>query len=147
MINPYGPQRAKTLSDGTLDFTAYQTAQPGVVESGANTQEYFDGRRSGELQAGQAAPAPSAGAKAGVAAAQSAISGGGAEDVAATGLIATGNPYAIAAGLGLSAFSANQKAQQAQKQAEYMAKLQHQQKMIESAREGASAYDRMRNLV
>jgi hypothetical protein len=50
--------------------------------------------------------------------------GGKASDAAAAGLIATGNPYAIGAGLALSTYSGIQKKKQEQKQNKYVAELQ-----------------------
>jgi hypothetical protein len=59
----------------------------------------------------------------GVSAATTLAKGGSAEDAAAAGLMATGNPYAMGAGLGLMAYSTVQKKKQERKQQEYEAKL------------------------
>ena len=59
----------------------------------------------------------------GMGAAQTLAKGGSAEDAAATGLIMTGNPVAMGAGLGLMAYSTVQKNKQAKRQQEYEAKL------------------------
>jgi hypothetical protein len=75
---------------------------------------------------GEEVKAPGAGmdVKAGgMGAAQTLAKGGSAEDAAATGLIMTGNPVAMGAGLGLMAYSTVQKNKQAKRQQEYEAKL------------------------
>jgi hypothetical protein len=75
---------------------------------------------------GEEVKAPGAGfdAKAGgMGAATTLAKGGSAEDAAAAGLMATGNPYAMGAGLGLMAYSTIQKKKQERKQQEYEAKL------------------------
>jgi hypothetical protein len=75
---------------------------------------------------GEEVKAPGAGfdAKAGgMGAATTLAKGGSAEDAAATGLIMTGNPVAMGAGLGLMAYSTVQKNKQAKRQQEYEAKL------------------------
>lgn len=59
----------------------------------------------------------------GMGAAQTLAKGGSAEDAAAAGLIATGNPVAMGAGLGLMTYSTIQKKKQERKQQEYEAKL------------------------
>jgi len=59
----------------------------------------------------------------GLGAAKTLAKGGSAEDAAATGLIMTGNPVAMGAGLGLMAYSTVQKNKQAKRQQEYEAKL------------------------
>lgn len=59
----------------------------------------------------------------GMGAAQTLAKGGSAEDAAAAGLIMSGNPVAMGAGLGLMTYSTIQKKKQAQRQAEYDAKL------------------------
>jgi hypothetical protein len=55
----------------------------------------------------------------GVAAAKSAAKGGSAMDVAGAGLMATGHPAAMAAGLGLMTISGAQKAKQAKNEQKY----------------------------
>jgi hypothetical protein len=66
------------------------------------------------------APSPSFDYKGGaVAAGKTAAKGGSGADVLGSGLIATGNPYAIAAGLGLMTISSAQKAKQARRMKEY----------------------------
>jgi hypothetical protein len=77
---------------------------------------------------GEDVKAPGAGAgfdakAGGVGAAATLAKGGSATDAAASGLLATGNPYAIGAGLGLMAYSTVQKKKQERKQQEYEAKL------------------------
>jgi len=59
----------------------------------------------------------------GTGAATTLAKGGSATDAAAAGLMATGNPYAMGAGLGLMAYSTIQKKKQERKQQEYEAKL------------------------
>lgn len=59
----------------------------------------------------------------GVSAAATLAKGGSAEDAAAAGLLATGHPAAIGAGLGLMAYSTVQKNKQAKRQQEFEAKL------------------------
>jgi hypothetical protein len=56
-----------------------------------------------------------------------AAKGGGVEDVAAAGLLATGNPVGIGAGLGMMTLSAVNKQKQANRQAEYENKVREQQ--------------------
>jgi hypothetical protein len=72
---------------------------------------------------GEAAPADSGDAfsKGGLGAANAAASGGGKEDVLAAGLMSTGNPYAIAAGLGLKTLSTINKGKNDRMMAEYTA--------------------------
>lgn len=82
-----------------------------------------------------------------VAGAKTVAEGGSAEDAASAGLIASGNPYAMAGGLALSAFSANQKQKYAQQSAEAAADYAQVQSMEKSARTNQEAYHRMRNLV
>lgn len=75
---------------------------------------------------GEEVKAPGAGfdAKAGgMGAATTLAKGGSAEDAAATGLIMTGNPVAMGAGLALMTHSTIQKNKQARRQADYEAKL------------------------
>jgi hypothetical protein len=55
----------------------------------------------------------------GLAAAKTAAGGGSGADVLGSGLLATGNPYAIAAGLGLMTISSAQKAKKARRMQEY----------------------------
>ncbi len=59
----------------------------------------------------------------GVSAATSLAKGGSAADAADAGLMMTGNPVAMGAGLGLMAYSTIQKNKQAKRQQEYEAKL------------------------
>ena len=59
----------------------------------------------------------------GLGAAKTLAKGGSAEDAAASGLMATGHPAAIGAGLGLMAYSTVQKKKQERKQQEYEAAL------------------------
>lgn len=80
--NPY-----KTLPDGTLDFTAYDT-MPGALKGG-------EGMAGMEIGATEGAAA-----------------GAGAAEGAAAGGAASVNPYLMAGALALQAFSANQKQQQ-----------------------------------
>lgn len=75
---------------------------------------------------GEEVKAPGAGmdVKAGgMGAAQTLAKGGSAEDAAAAGLMATGDPIAMGAGLGLMTYSTIQKNKQARRQQEYEAKL------------------------
>lgn len=59
----------------------------------------------------------------GMGAATTLAKGGSPEDAAAAGLIMTGNPVAMGAGLGLMTYSTIQKNKQAKRQQEYEAKL------------------------
>jgi hypothetical protein len=59
----------------------------------------------------------------GMAGAQTLANGGSKEDAMAAGLMATGNPYAMGAGLGLMAYSTVEKKKQERRNAEYQAKL------------------------
>ena len=66
----------------------------------------------------------SAGEKGGLAAAKTAASGGNALDVASTGLMASGHPYAVGAGLALQTINTINKRKQQQEQNRYIAELQ-----------------------
>ena len=71
----------------------------------------------------------------GLAAAKTAAGGGSGADVLGSGLIATGNPYAIAAGLGLMTISSAQKAKKARRMQEYenaVAKANQRRSSLES---------------
>jgi hypothetical protein len=142
--NPYNDPTAgregRTLSDGTVDYTSPYT-QPGVVASEQETQGSFDKAR------GQGPQKPGAMENGAAGAAQTAANGGSADQVVSSGLIASGNPYAMAAGLTLSAVNANQQAEYQRQVAQREAELQTQQRLIKSSNEAVSAYDRMRNLV
>lgn len=75
---------------------------------------------------GEEVKAPGSGfdAKAGgMGAATTLAKGGSAEDAAAAGLIMSGDPVAMGAGLGLMTYSTIQKNKQARRQADYEAKL------------------------
>jgi hypothetical protein len=71
----------------------------------------------------------------GVAAAKTAAQGGSGADVLGAGLVASGNPYAIGAGLGLMVLSSAQKAKQARRMQEYenaVARADQRRKSIEN---------------
>lgn len=90
---------------------------------------------SGDLAASQAASGLTPSQRAGLAAAKSVAGGGSTEDVIAGGLMASGNPYAIAAGAGIQVLSASKKREQANKELQYKAKLERisrQQRALES---------------
>jgi hypothetical protein len=95
---------------------------PGVVGSGDMTQGQFDlaSRETGGANEGLEMPSkgPDYG-KSALAAGKTAAKGGNAMDVAGAGLMATGNPYAMAAGLGLMTLSGAQKAKQAKNEQKY----------------------------
>jgi hypothetical protein len=61
--------------------------------------------------------------KGGESMAKAAAKGGGASDALSAGLLASGNPYAMGAGLGLMTLSSINKQKQEQKQREYDAKV------------------------
>lgn len=68
----------------------------------------------------------------GMGAAQTIAKGGSAEDAAASGLIMTGNPVAMGAGLALMAHSTIQKKKAEQRQQKYLASLQQAQSRKEA---------------
>lgn len=71
----------------------------------------------------------------GTAAAHAAATGGSGTDILAAGLIGTGNPIAIGAGLGLAALSSGKKARQARRMQEYenaVAKANQRRSSIEN---------------
>lgn len=71
----------------------------------------------------------------GTAAAHAAATGGSGTDILAAGLIGTGNPIAIGAGLGLAALSSGKKARQARRMQEYenaIAKANQRRSSIEN---------------
>lgn len=73
--------------------------------------------------------------RAGLAATKSAASGGGTADVISGSLMASGNPYAIAAAAGIQVLSASKKRDQRNKELQYKAKLERisrQQRALES---------------
>jgi hypothetical protein len=73
--------------------------------------------------------------------------GGSAEDALSAGLIGSGNPYAMAGGLALAAFSGNQKQQAAMENARYQQALEQQDRLMAQSRQNQDAYNRMRQLV
>ena len=95
---------------------------PGVVESGQMTQKEFDiaSREPGGANEGLEMPSkgPDYG-KGALAAGKTAAKGGNAMDVAGAGLIATGHPVGMAAGLGLMTLSGAQKAKQQKNEQKY----------------------------
>lgn len=106
-------------SDGVLDLSG--PIESGVVESGQMTQDEFDiaSREKGGVNEGLELPNKIDWKEAGLSAAKTAAKGGSGEDVVSSGLMATGNPYAIAAGLALSTISSAQKAKQQRRMKEY----------------------------
>ena len=128
MNNPYSSVGRRVSAPNT-DFYGNFSASP--VASNPYTKVLPDGfideTVGDELAAGAM----------GEEAAVGAASGGGA---AAAGSAATMNPYIMAGALALQAYSANQK----QKQEFAIAK---QQGMLQAAKQGAEAFDRIRNLV
>lgn len=108
---------------------------PDVLESAAMTPEIDFTKSSlaeqapeakvigGEDLAGKETPAGTDLKGGGVKAAETLAKGGSGTDAAAAGLLATKNPYAIAAGLGLMTLSSIEKRKQEQKQTKYLAQL------------------------
>jgi hypothetical protein len=137
--NPYKTKPYGVLPDGTVDFTAYDDPR-GVVESGKATQSEFDAARGNSPTSSEYGDVTKAGVS-------TLAKGGSATDAGANMLVASGNPYAMAAGLGLAAFSANQKQQKAYQEAQLEAQQATQQRMIQSSNTAIAAYDRMRNLI
>lgn len=76
------------------------------------------------LEAASSSPKMSSGANAGVAGAQTAIQGGSPLDIATSAGMASGNPYAVGAALGLGTISAINKSKQQREQNRYLAELQ-----------------------
>lgn len=111
--------------------------EPGLVESGKMNQEQFDiaSRQKGGVNEhlnSQQGPDWKGG---GTAAAHAAATGGSGTDILAAGLIGTGNPIAIGAGLGLAALSSGKKARQARRMQEYenaVAKANQRRSSIEN---------------
>lgn len=137
--NPYRSKPYGVMSDGTIDFTAYDDMR-GTVESGKTSQGDFDKARGVENPSSEYGDVTKAGA-------QTLANGGNAVDAGTNMLIASGNPYALAAGLGLATFSANQKAEKEYEEAKLKAKQDAQQRSIQSSNSAVAAYDRMRNLI
>ena len=67
---------------------------------------------------------------AGVGAARTIASGGSVEDAAAQGLVASGNPYAMGAGLALSVLSAQRRKKDAHRQAKAKAENERRQRQV-----------------
>lgn len=137
--NPYRSKPYGVMSDGTVDFTAYDDMR-GVVESGKTSQGDFDKARGVENPSSEYGDVTKAGV-------QSLANGGTAADAGTTMLIASGNPYAMAAGLGLATFSANQKAEKQYKEAVAQEEQNARNRSIQSSNHAVAAYDRMRNLI
>lgn len=114
----------------------------GVVESGEVSQVDFDSAR-GTIEP-QAQSFNGMGAMGG--AGKAMAGGGGAEDAVAGGLMASGNPYAMAAGLALSAYNQNSKEKYAVEQENVQREVNHRKSMYDSARANQQAYERMRNI-
>lgn len=73
--------------------------------------------------------------RAGAAAMQTMASGGDATDIATSGLMMSGNPYAMAAGAGLSVLSAGSKRKQQEQEAKAISKqqrIERQQRALEN---------------
>jgi hypothetical protein len=119
------PVGTKSFEDigGVEDLSG--PVESGVVESGKMSQKQFDVASRQEGGANQALNKTSGmNYKAGGTAAASTLAqGGSAKDAVATGLVATGNPWAIGAGLGLMTLSSIEKKKQQQKETEYKNKL------------------------
>ncbi len=91
--------------------------EKGVIESGQSemsdlTQNDVPGKPSGSASDGA------------VGAASTMAKGGSATDAVSAGLIASGNPYAMGAGLGLQTMSTLKKQEQQQKQNKYLAEVE-----------------------
>ena len=90
---------------------------------------------SGDMAASQAAAGVTPSQRAALAATSTAAGGGSKADVVSGGLVATGNPYAIAAAAGIQVLSASKKREQRNKELQYQAKLERitrQQRALES---------------
>ena len=66
----------------------------------------------------------------GVGAAKTMAEGGSAEDALTQGLVASGNPYAMGAGLGLSVLSAKRKKEDAHREAKAKAENERRQRQV-----------------
>ena len=108
---------------GVVDLSG--PIEPGVVESGKMTQNQFDvaSKQEGGANAALNNTSGMDYKAGGIGAAATLAKGGSVGDALGTGLVSTGNPYAVGAGLGLMALSSIQKAKQEQKQEEYKNKL------------------------
>jgi hypothetical protein len=68
----------------------------------------------------------------GMSAASTAAQGGSGADIASSGLMATGNPYAMAGGLALGVISSGQKRKASEKKAEAQAEMQRRQNVMQA---------------
>lgn len=142
------PSSVGEISSKPMDAAVIDESGPiekGVVERGDISQKGFDEAR-GNVYSAEASPSFDGGA-AGGAAALSAAKGGSTDDVVTSGLMASGNPYAMAAGLGLAAFNADTKAKNEQNAREAAANNEQRANMASSARANIDAYHRMRNIL
>ena len=90
---------------------------------------------SGDMSMSQAAAGITPSQRAALAATRTAAGGGSRADVVSGGLMATGNPYAIAAAAGLQVMSATRKREQRNKELQHQAKLERisrQQRALEN---------------
>lgn len=100
------------------------------------TGELYDDTKivASKNDGGNPRAASSAMGNSGMASAQTAINGGSGADIAASGMMASGNPYAMAGGLGLAVLSANKK----QKQEQENAKAQYENQRIQNQQSALS---------
>lgn len=117
----------------------------GVVESGKTSQKDFDAGRADPVASDSGLGGIGAGTLA--AGGKKLAEGGSAEDALTAAAFASGNPYAMAAGLALGAFNANQKAKYQYKVAVAEAEQQQRDNIYKSARANQAASDRMKNLI
>lgn len=103
---PIGEGVAKTDWLGRSNLTQNDSSVPSS-ESVAGLKSEGSGAASGAMAAGQ-----------------SVAQGGNAMDAASSGLMMSGNPYAMAAGLGLQTISTINKNKQQQEQNRYLAEVQ-----------------------
>lgn len=110
-----------------------------------NDLDIIQRRRSGQKEkpdfGGNQPSGMTASQRAGQNAVRTASSGGSAMDIGTGALMASGNPYAMGAGVGLAVLSASQKREQAEEEARYM----REQNKISSQKEALSRLMDMSN--
>lgn len=104
-------------------------------KSNAPKQDLYDKDESKIVDDNFGATTGGANARAASSVAQTVSSGGSTADIATAGLMASGNPYAMGAGLGLSVLSAGQKRREQEENTKALAKqdrIQRQQRALEN---------------
>lgn len=104
------------LEDGTMDYTGIKDPSMPSLEGNKSYEEKVAGL--------EARKTPSSATNAGMAGAQTAIQGGNALDIASSAGMASGDPLAMGAALGLQTISAVNKSKQQREQNRYLAEVQ-----------------------